>query len=323
MDPTSAALLRQTTDGLRAVAKAKELVGSRVAPDFRLFDFLRDDEIAISRCLAFLLDDRETHGQRGLYLDSFLRKLGPPIRWASSRVLQRVSVEERISGSGRRIDILLQFAGGNFIGIENKPWARDQEDQLKDYGHHLKYLAENTAEAVGNWCLVYLSNRDPEPSSLNEEVRDAWTKSANYIHLDFRKIVDWLDSCASATEASTVRTFLEQFVQFIRHMVNEEKCMSLEQREVIDTILRSSENIDSAFRVAASVDDVKKKLLSKFEGELRQLIEEDGWELIWNFPEVRNGLEKMAKEASFGIAFDPRDDKVLTFEFSESGLRDM
>jgi hypothetical protein len=40
---------------------AKKLVEDQLAPDFRIFDYMRDDENGLSRCLADLIDP---HGRR-------------------------------------------------------------------------------------------------------------------------------------------------------------------------------------------------------------------------------------------------------------------
>ena len=44
----------------------------RIASRFNVFDYLRDDELGLSRVLADLLDPAGPHGQKTLFLRSFL-----------------------------------------------------------------------------------------------------------------------------------------------------------------------------------------------------------------------------------------------------------
>ena len=53
-------------------------LGRQYAPDFRLSQFFRSDEMGLSAMLAFLLDPQATHGQRDGYLVEFLKTCDLP-----------------------------------------------------------------------------------------------------------------------------------------------------------------------------------------------------------------------------------------------------
>ncbi|WP_228669743.1 PD-(D/E)XK nuclease family protein [Dickeya parazeae] len=70
--------------------------------------------------------------------------------------------------NGRKIDLLLTFLDG-VIAIENKPWAADQENQLRDYALWL-----NKRERP--WTLIYLCNHEPSELSLPEHTPEVLKK---------------------------------------------------------------------------------------------------------------------------------------------------
>lgn len=88
----------------------------------------------------------------------------------------RVRTERRTT-EGRFIDITVDIpeAGGRFcLAFENKPYAHDLDDQLKDY---LEYLAE--PDRYGErFLLVYLPpvHRQPAEASLPKADHEHWRK---------------------------------------------------------------------------------------------------------------------------------------------------
>ncbi|WP_201092174.1 PD-(D/E)XK nuclease family protein [Thiocystis minor] len=154
-------LLKKVFFNVSTLRQARNRFADQLAPDFRLFDYLRTDECGLSRCLVDLLDPQGKHGQGRLYLDLFLARIGA-VAWAGSDRCHSV-VAEKVIENRRRIDIYLKFDSG-VIGIENKPWASDQNQQLKAYADWLEKDANGK-----NWLLVYLCNRDPAQTSIDEE----------------------------------------------------------------------------------------------------------------------------------------------------------
>lgn len=56
----------------RALGKAKALLALRLAPDFTPFEFVRTDELGLSRLIGWLCDYRGSPGQRDVFLKCFL-----------------------------------------------------------------------------------------------------------------------------------------------------------------------------------------------------------------------------------------------------------
>lgn len=75
----------------------------------------------------------------------------------------RIRRERRTShiASGlRRIDITVNIKGAFGIGIENKPWAEEQDRQLSDYHNQLDREFKN------QFVLIYLSRSEASPTTL-------------------------------------------------------------------------------------------------------------------------------------------------------------
>ena len=135
----------------------------RHANGFNVFAYIRPDENGLSDIIADLLDPRGKHGQGDAFLSLFAEALGVsfPADYRAVKVY-REETTTYITNPLRRIDIVLDF--GNFgVGIENKPWAGEQPDQVKDYFLH---LGGRYREA---FLLLYLSGDGQPPPSVGLE----------------------------------------------------------------------------------------------------------------------------------------------------------
>ena len=107
---------------------------SQLAHRFNVFDYLRKDELGLSRIIADLLDPQAKHGQGPLFLELLLRRLKGP--FATMERLDHAGVEvERTIKDGRRLDICVRI-GNHCLAIENKPDIRrcpqDRKERAND-----------------------------------------------------------------------------------------------------------------------------------------------------------------------------------------------
>ena len=51
------------------------MYANKLAPDFNIFNYMRGDEMGLSRCIASLLNPTETHGQGNWFLKEFLKRI--------------------------------------------------------------------------------------------------------------------------------------------------------------------------------------------------------------------------------------------------------
>ena len=153
---------------LRVAEAGERQLDKHLALRFNVLDYLRDDEMGLSRIMADLLDPRAGHGQGALFLktllrglaerererertpglESTLREMCTAVDGPAPHIL--VEKERRIDGD-RRIDVSIEIDGRRCIAIENKPYSDDQPDQVKDY---LAFLRQEYAD---RFLLLYVS----------------------------------------------------------------------------------------------------------------------------------------------------------------------
>ena len=304
-------LLKNVAFKIGTLNEAKRMFANKLAPDFNIFDYLRGDEVGLSRCIASLLNPTGTHGQGSLFLKNFLGRIDKVLHekqlvknWADA-VTDGCQVDLEKQANGRRIDIYLRFTNGEIIGIENKPWAWDQKNQLNDYADYIQLKQSK-------WLLIYLSNFDPANSeiSINKKDRENHEKNGNFIWLDYAELVEWLKFCAQNSKALNVRIFIEELAKFVSTKINGELDMS-SQIEIKNLILQSNENIESAFNIIKSIKVTKLDLLEKFKKDLSDKSKLEEFELIWNI-DLRG---EPKKDVSFGLRLSKEYKYYLCFKF--------
>jgi len=231
-----------------------------------------------SQILGFFLNPRENHGQGGLFLKLFLKKLGfditafEPNDWA-------VEVEQRSNGRDQ-IDILIQSRRlGISIAIENKSnGAKDQSHQLYRYWESAIYNFHNRnkEKALDPKCsrVVYLPKdgtpslqtrtrmkdyKEPYPEVLELEdkrlgvdeqkgkVISCWTY--------YEDIRDWLERCMNTIKGENhiIKHFIRNYIEFWDIIKLKEDFYMNE----LSTILKDLEDWKSVTQLADTVNSLK------------------------------------------------------------------
>ena len=165
--------LTDLTPRLSAAGDEERRRDRHLAHRFNVFRYLSQDELGLSRIIADLLDPTAEHGQGASFLEAMLAALSEthgrfgtldPTAAATGAI--RVRTERRTT-EGRFIDITVDIpeAEGRFcLAFENKPYAHDLDDQIRDY---LEYLGAPDRYG-GRFLLVYLPpvHRQPAEASL-------------------------------------------------------------------------------------------------------------------------------------------------------------
>ena len=261
--------INQVIENFRLQREKNELYDSN---RFNPFQFLRTDEMGLSKILAFLLDPTETHGQGDLFLNSFLKFIGKHQFLAYQKVniyrekITKETTQETIQETtqeNRRHDIFIEGLLDNkiawVISIENKlQGAVDREDQMNDYAIDLKnYVSES-------YFLIYLpifNNNPPEISISEEEWTKLMTKKKAMV-LSASMIIQWLDN--TIIIAPAVKQFCNDFKKFLS-----EDIMGNTQNsnELVEYLV----NNDKVLFSALTVLEAKKPLYEKL---IKMLIEQ-------------------------------------------------
>ena len=179
---------------------------------FSVFDYFEVDENVISDIFADLLRPNGGHGQGVTFLQLFLKEIDrgdkDGIRKSGSYgSLEQCSVYREYD----RIDIVLKL-GDSWIGVENKPWAAEQPEQLQRY---LDSLQENDEGA----CVLYLSGRGDDAETIPEDKLHHYL-TISYDHAEVGpSVAHWLDECLRRCEADRVRWFLKDFQEYLHRNV--------------------------------------------------------------------------------------------------------
>ncbi len=258
-------LLKEVQIFLDAKKLVKNNYESRVADDFSPIELFSPNEPDISKVLAYFLNPKAAHAQGTLFLDEFcniVQKLSPLSETSASNPLPEsfrltsntiVDIEVADSESGR-MDIVL-CDSKNALCIENKPWASDQESQLKRYGQKLQ------KQGFENWLLIYLSDHEPsEYSTCKDEETLKHT-----VQLSFSSMGNILLAAARKAQAPNVKYFAELFAKYLKVNIAGEPKMNDEQ---IKQLLKA--NINSTKVISETFEKLSEDIWNDFCNVLRE-----------------------------------------------------
>lgn len=239
--------------------KFKKEYDKQLAFDFSLFQFFSIGENKISQVLAYFLDEKQNHAQGNIFLNEFVKTFYDK----EVDVSKSINICEKIITGKRRIDIYIKLKNLT-IAIENKVWANDQPNQLKDY---VTFLENNTK---GDFLLFYLTPYGHEPTtlSISEELKNRLKEHKkfqviSYKHDIINLINNWLVIC----EADNVSHFLKEFKKYleIKFLGKNTLNMSKELRALIYTNEREVQQLVNEYKgleneILSKLNTVGKKL---------------------------------------------------------------
>lgn len=290
--------------------------------NFNIFNdlgFMSDEVHLHSMFLANLLNPKGSHGQRGKFLEAFLKMLQKSFPAISADSLEldtaiaSVGVEKYIGrqtdSEGGRIDIYLTD-GKHSIIIENKINAGDQHHQMLRYRNY--GMSQKGDDTEKSFVLIYLTldGCSPSKDSLGEDL-----KENDIVCLSYKSdIRGWLDRCVElAARTPLVRETINQYISTIDILTNN---VMEDNKELLD-ILSKEENLDAIYDIANNKNIVVNRFINEvFIPKLRDLAESKGLTMGDNCTE--NWMEESWAGASF---YNPKWKYLkLAFEFEHKGL---
>ena len=286
---------------------------------FNDLGFMSDEVHLHSMFLANLLNPKGSHGQRGKFLEAFLKMLQKSFSAISADNLElditnaSVKVEKYIGrqtdSEGGRIDIYLTD-GKHSIIIENKIYAGDQHHQMLRYWNYGMSRKGNDTEK--SFVLIYLTldGCSPSKDSLGEDL-----KENDIVCLSYKSdIRGWLDRCVElASRTPLVRETINQYISTIDILTNN---VMEDNKELLD-ILSKEENLDAVFDIIDSKENLINHIINdEFIPKLKDLAEDKGLEICGNYK--RNWVSDRYPGAHFqktGWKF-----LDLAFQFESVGL---
>ncbi|SNT69642.1 PD-(D/E)XK nuclease family protein [Psychrobacter sp. LV10R520-6] len=279
-------LINEVSQKLSALETAQALYSRQLSPDFNTFDYINTDELGLSRILASLLDPKGSHAQQGSFLSLFVEYCLPTVykenKWQGflDNIDKTDVFLEEVTGksnSQRRMDIYLRCQVGDEsygICIENKPYAGDQFEQLKDYAIEL----DNRKHKA--WHLIYLSEYQDVPSeySIKPDDLNTLTDNNQFSAVKFSDLIGWLKACQVECQNHSVSEFIAQLIKFIQKQFMGIEDMN-EDNAVLDIIKKNAATIDASIKVSNTVDRMKKELMAKLKIDLLAKCKKTDYEL--------------------------------------------
>lgn len=234
----------------------------RLATQFSIFDdflhFIHKKENTLSLIFRNLLDPKGNHGQGRPFLDALLdeiresmdhakrrsgvddqgaRSIEMPSAHVDCRLYTEYGFVKKFTNKGDRgsIDIVIEWPASKYwIGIENKPWAGEQKEQIKEYfAALLDKVPSGPATATDKVLILYFSGKGTDPTTAPEEIE----KRARCITMPYRvtpyapSVEGWLRRCRATCEAERIRWFLAELEDYIQKDVRFRSESELEHRQ--------------------------------------------------------------------------------------------
>ena len=240
----------QVIENFRLQREKTELYDSN---RFNPFQFMRTDEMGLSKIFAFLLDPKEAHGQGDLFLNSFLKFINKHQFLAYEKVNIYL---EKPTNRNRRHDIFIEGLLDNkrvwAISIENKlQGAVDQKGQMNDSAEDLKnYTSES-------YFLIYLPvfSDNPSKESISEEHWSELITNKKAMILSASMIMQWLDN--TVIIAPAVKQFCNDFKKFLSEDVMGN---TQDTNDLVTYLLDNEQALDSALKVIDTTNTLYEKL---------------------------------------------------------------
>lgn len=274
--------------------------------DFNIFDILNlsSKELIHSQFIAMLINPQGSHNNRDTFLSLLLEEIGvKDFDTSNVSVKNEAYIGPLASESGGRIDLLItdQNTSKNII-IENKIYAEDQNNQLLRYRNYDK-----------NAYLFYLTLDGKEASE--ESIGNL--EPGDYIQISYRNhILSWLDKCKKeAVENPLLRETIIQYINLINNLTGQNRSSQM-SKKIIDTVLDSSANLNSAFLISETYHHLRNQIIERY---LKSILKNIA---------LRNNLKEIidsnsASSRYWGFSFEDTqvENLVIRFEFQSSDFK--
>lgn len=292
-----ASLIADLTPRLEEANTAQQQRARTEGSAFNLVDWFRNGEIGLSELFRELLDPRGQHGQDSLFLALFLKRFGFSESWIGA-CANAVVRKEALTRLNRRIDLLIEVDGMGVIGIENKPWAIEQDEQLDDYADHLHELAADDAH------LLYLSGDGSEPLTLQRHSMmrdDNRFRTIPYAGKRGPTLQAWAADCAQNATAPKMQALLKDLELWLArmgdHSTHTESGPAAEAARFLVDALREesgSATIRAAFAIRDSLPQVINSVYDNLAARVCEKLRDEG------FPDAEPAPMSLRPDEKYG-----------------------
>lgn len=238
---------------------------------FQVIGVTTDETRLHSAFIHELLNVKGTHGLGDLPLKAFIKIcLDEDFDFQTTKASSKVelSIGGKSGDEGGRIDIIITDECNYAIIIENKIYAGDQDFQMLRYYNYSKKFSSSR--------LIYLTLDGKIPSEFS-----TGNQSFDFVALSYKfEITNWLTECKKiAIDFPLVREAISHYINLIKHLTNT-SIMDEMNKEIIELVLQSPENVKNAFELEKALTDVKIKIQWEFWKQLEKSLIDNGLVLL-------------------------------------------
>jgi hypothetical protein len=301
-----AELLKELKPSLQKAERQWQHIAATDAPDFRAVSVISPNENRLSKVIAELLNPKGTHGQGALFLKLFLETLKKlDLSGVEKARVRCECCTYTIARQKRRIDILVEGQNAAWgIGIENKPWAGEQDMQLADYATDL------TNRYGRNFALLRLAGYESDPTSMDAQTCQQLSAEGQFCTwLYHGQFFDWLNQCHERCQSARVKNFIDELrryiaVEFGNQPTDSRNFMNQQLFPAVDQALAGNPEKIRAYAHAA---DVLPALRQKWVMELFDRVEKRSKQNLgrgWKFDRTRQNFAEGTGHPKFFAQHD-------------------
>lgn len=256
---------------------------------FNIFDIcdISYDEVKVCRFLCELLNPKGRHLQGFKYLKLFFKEvLKYKVLPVDDELHNAIVIREEHITNERRIDISIQLNINNirqYIPIEVKIYAGDQEDQCYDYYQHSLKMNGNDIEKsyvyyltpYGKYPSLYSTKKLNPAKNDNGEVISC--KEVKLISFN-DEIYHWINACISEANDNKLiseKQVLLQFKKIIEDIGGNN--MGNQEKELETYVANNEEIFKSAKLISENFQKIANTKIAKFYNLIDSYLKNDGW----------------------------------------------
>ncbi|MFD2914781.1 PDDEXK-like family protein [Psychroserpens luteus] len=232
---------------VQTIVNSYSRINKMSGQNFNLFTLLRkgSDEVRLhSKFISELLNPQGSHQQGTLFLDCFLTRLSITdfeTNNATANIEYYTGVINDNKDLGGNIDILIRSINNKVIKIENKIYAKEQENQLLRYHNFQK-----------DGQLIFLTLRGHK-SRDHDTLTNA---KIDYQQISYKnEITEWLQECIEkCATVPIVRESIVQYLNLVKKLTHQNinKKMS---KEIVEKITQSKESFEAYLAIRKTEND--------------------------------------------------------------------
>ncbi|WP_282133582.1 PD-(D/E)XK nuclease family protein [Cellulophaga baltica] len=238
--------LNKLIDKVSEISKRFEEVAKVSGNNFNVFNVINvtTDEVRLhSKFLAELLNPNGSHGQEDVFLRLFVDQFKIDIDTATTKVEIENYIGTKTETTGGYLDIYAEDAKGKSFIIENKIYAKDQENQLLRY---YNYMPNN---------LLYLTLLGNEP---HKNSYGTLKVNQDFMLLSYKEdIISWLTACRKeAVELPLLREGITHYINLIKNLTGQSTNSKM-NKEITKYIASSADNLKQATLIEQNLVEAK------------------------------------------------------------------